>query len=84
MSSRKLETVTPNMAKFWLREYSQDSLDLNKMFNYIEEMQKGRWQPELTRASPIMFHSKTLLNGHHRLMAVVFLDYGVPMYVEVR
>ena len=84
MSPRKLETVSPNMAKLWLRKYTEDSLDLTKLFAYIKKIEQGHWQPELTRAAPIMFHRGILLNGHHRLMAVIYLGYGVPMYVEVK
>jgi ParB-like chromosome segregation protein Spo0J len=84
VATRKIETVTPSMARLWLNKNMEKTLDIEKLYDYIDAIKEGRWYPEEHRASPIMFHGGRLLNGHHRLMAIIILDYGVEMYVEVK
>lgn len=76
----KLMKVTPELAKFWLENCRYDlqrnmrKADVNK---YIKRMKRGEWNPgrNITFAIPTWDpNRKILLNGYHRLEAVIKSD----------
>jgi len=83
MYSRSLETVLPLTARYWLSKYTEKNLDMDKINEFAMAISKGNWEPNLHEAAPIMIRGGVLLNGHHRLFAVLLVGYGVPMYVEI-
>lgn len=73
-------TVTPHMARAWLAENgSNRSLRRILIRTYANEMMAGRWR---VTGEAIQFGTDgRLLNGQHRLNAVIMADTAVPMLV---
>lgn len=81
-STIKLIRVSPDLAKEWLKNHTNETLDMSILYKYVEEIEKEgtlKWRQE----HPVMYHGRQLLNGHHRLMAITLTDVSVDMYVEV-
>lgn len=78
----QLMEVTPVMAAKWLADYNRpDNRPLSQLVarQYAAEMREGRWA--LTHQGPAFDTSNQLLDGQHRLAAIVIADVTVPMYV---
>lgn len=66
------EEVTPHIAKRWLEsnEDRQRKMNLNQVYQYVNQMKKGLWIPD-TGESVKFSASKRLIDGQHRLQAIV-------------
>ena len=78
--SIEILSVTPGLAKEWLRTNSHNRrLRKNDIFNYARDMAAGKW---LMNGESIKFSATNqLLDGQHRLHAVVQSGVTVPMLV---
>lgn len=77
-----IETITPEIAQAWLSQNMKNrTMRMHRVKQYAEEMRRGQWQ---LAGDPIRFdHNGILLDGQHRLRAVV--EYGNPMpFVIIR
>lgn len=78
--SSKVETISPEMARDWLRGNT-----LNRRINpgvvarYAEAMSRGRW--DLNGESVKLSSTGQLIDGQHRLSAVMRSGVHVPMVV---
>lgn len=80
----KVMNITPGMAKEWLanNNNSNRNIKIVAVERYARDMKNGNW--ELT-SSPISFDaSGNLLDGQHRLMAIVQSGCTVKMTVATR
>lgn len=82
MNEWKLETVTPAKAKAWLelnkvnRPVSRGTVEA-----YANDMKNGRW--DVDTDSAISFNKSGLLvNGQHRLNAIILADVPVTMWIR--
>lgn len=73
--------ITPELAAAWLANKNQRNRPIRKMVvREYASMMPGAWR--LEPSSPICFgKSGRLLNGQHRLRAVVMSGATVPMYI---
>lgn len=73
-------TVTPDIAKTWLRKNQKNrNLRAHLVERYANDMRNGLWR---MTGEPIIFNCDgTLLDGQHRLAAVIECDREVPMLV---
>jgi hypothetical protein len=73
--------VTPTIAKRWLEANSETNrpLSVSVAREYATEMVEGRWL--LTHQGPAFDTSGKLIDGQHRLAAVVLAGVTVPMTV---
>lgn len=78
--SSRVMTVDPELAQAWLdRNQHNRGMRWRLVAQYARDMSAGRWQ--LT-GEPVKFdHSGNLLDGQHRLQAVVEANAVVPMLV---
>lgn len=85
MVSCKVEEVTPSMAKEWLKNNPQNCpLDENLVRSYEEKMRRGEWTEKQKWAAPIIVMKEGgLINGQHRLSALVRYGKSVRMQVAV-
>jgi hypothetical protein len=77
----EIELVTPAKAKDWLENHNHGNRPLKKSvaLKYAEIMKAGKW---VTSPDGIIFASTgRLLQGQHRLMAVVLSECEVNMFV---
>lgn len=77
----KVETITPEMAKRYLEHNSSFNRGVspNKVNIYAKDMRDGAWQ---LNGEGIMFNDRgILINGQHRLSAIVKADVPVKMLV---
>lgn len=76
-----VEIVTPDLARTWLG-YNTHNRNVNPrtVDGYARDMREGRW---MLRGDAIEFSNNPviLLNGQHRLSAVVLADCAVPMLI---
>lgn len=81
--SVQVEQITPKIAAEWLLLFANRNnqrLDDAKIRKYCAIMASGKW--ELRRDSRIVFSvGQTLLDGHHRLHAVVLSETRIPSLV---
>lgn len=79
--SVKLEEVSPSQAHAYLAQSAGNrSLNADYVLSLGVAMETGRWTPE---ASEIVFDdSGALVDGHHRLNAIVAVGKTVPMLVK--
>lgn len=80
-TSYTIERVTPEMAQAWLEaSRGNRSIRHEVVANYAAQMLRGDWKPE---ADTVDFaKSGRLLNGHHRLLAVVVAEKPVKLAVR--
>lgn len=78
--SAEIITVTPAMAKEWLtRNTNNRNLRKRDIFNYARDMAAGQW---LMNGESVKFSTDgQLLDGQHRLHAVIQAGVSVPMLV---
>lgn len=77
----KIETITPAIAQEWLDKSSTDNRPLSwaVINSYADTMKNGNW---LVNGEAITFDDKgNLLNGHHRLRAVIASATAIQSYV---
>ena len=70
-------TITPEMAGVYLQNCSRDNraINRNRVLFYAKQMKDGQWQ---LNGETIIFSDKNiLLNGYHRMNAVV--EAGIPV-----
>jgi hypothetical protein len=72
----ELWTVGPQLAAVWLAASGQDKIKPEKVALFAAVIRDGRWYPERHRDDPVKFYDGRLINGNHRLHAVV--DCGMP------
>lgn len=75
-----IETITPELALEWLESNTGNfrRLDSARVFNYMQEMQSGRWD---LNGETIKFSGSQLLDGQHRLAAIVDAGVSVQSFV---
>lgn len=80
MATMEIIKVTPDMASKWLQKNPNNrSISKWVVQNYARQMAEGKW---MLNGEAIMFDSKgNLLNGQHRLEALVMANVTVPMAV---
>lgn len=85
--SAEVVTMTPQMAQVILDDQAtigedksicQRATDRTRIAQYAREMKAGTW---LLNGEGIQLNGSRLLNGQHRLKAVVLAGVGVPMLV---
>lgn len=81
MVPHELVTVTPDVASFWLTRSKQADVKEEKIETYRAAMQGGRWDPEKHRNDPVKFWDGRLINGNHRLHAIVACGLSVTLWV---
>ena len=78
----KTVTITPAMAKKWLEEknYSDNRpISKSRVQYYARQMKAGRWK---LNGEPIILDEQSgLLNGQHRLCAIIEADVSVQIVV---
>lgn len=76
----EVQSVTPKLAIEWLAaSQGNRSMRHDAVANFASQMKRGEW---MVNGEAITFdHSGRLVNGHHRLMAVVVADTTVKMMV---
>lgn len=81
MISVKFEDITPKAAHDYLsRSVGNRALNTNYVLSLAVAMESGRWTPEASEI--VLDESGALIDGHHRLHAVVALDSTVKMLVK--
>ena len=81
-----IQDVTPEMAAAWLSDNPHNRpLDEARVAEYAERMRSGGWVERVKGGSrPIeVLDTGRLLNGQHRLTAVIRAGIPVRMWVEV-
>lgn len=78
-----IETVTPEMAARWMRHSHQRRIDLLKVRMMLDDI-PDRWDPAKQKDTPVLISRSrnTCLNGHHRLLMVLFLTRPIELWVE--
>lgn len=77
----RVETITPEIAKTYLTRNVNNRKPSNKTVSiYAREMKMGKWQ--LTHQGLAFDENGDLLDGQHRLWAVVEADVPVQMIVS--
>lgn len=81
MSSTKVVNVTPTMAQKWLRECNTHNRTISQAFvkSYAQDMRNHAWG--FTHQGIAFDDSNTLVDGQHRLLAVIEAGETVPMLV---
>ena len=76
----KVETISPNTAIMYLKHAGKNrKLSEKKMMDYAKQMTDGEW---VLNGEPIIFgKSGNLIDGQHRLRAVVYANATVQMLV---
>jgi hypothetical protein len=77
----ELVHVTPDMARNWLDAHNVGNRSISKgiVARYAREMQAGKWM--LTHQGPAFDYTDFLIDGQHRLAAVVQSGKTVPMWI---
>jgi hypothetical protein len=72
--------VTPDLAAKWLKQNSHNrTLRKRAVADYARDMKAGQWRPN---GEAIKFAADgTLLDGQHRLLAVIEADVAIPLMV---
>lgn len=80
MPSAQVEAITPEIAQAYLKLNTQNrSLNARHLAALTDQMNKGQW---LTTYEPIQFsHTNRLLNGQHRLTAILKSGTTQPLLV---
>ena len=83
--SSRIEEVTPEMAKAWLLKNPENRpIEEDRVREYADKMHRGEWKEKMHGGSPlIVMKEGELINGQHRLMAVVKYGKSVRMQVFV-
>lgn len=83
--SCRTEEVTPEMAKAWLLKNPENRpFEEDRVREYADKMRRGEWKEKIPGDSPlIVMKEGELINGQHRLMAVVKYGKSVRMQVLV-
>lgn len=76
----RVETITPVLAEEYLRHNTKNrQLRKNLVSFYAEQMRKGQW---MLNGEAVIFNEQgTLVDGQHRLSAVIEADKGIDMLV---
>lgn len=77
----KTETITPAMAQAWLATKGKPfrNIDKQRVRSYIAEMEAGRWAA--TPDAIWLASDGSVVNGRHRLLAIVEVSAPVEMIV---
>lgn len=76
----KVEQVTPDLAKEWLAlSVGNRGVNKQRIVDYAADMKAGRWF--VTNQGIGFDHTGALIDGHHRLRAVIRADVAVSMMV---
>lgn len=77
----ELMHVTPELAARWLADHNAGNRSISKHIvrNYAAEMAAGNWK--LTHQGPAFDDTGRLIDGQHRLAAVVESRVSIPMHV---
>jgi len=77
----KIETITPELAEQWLALNTNNfrAIDIRRVSFYAETMKRGQWQ--LNGETIIFRGDGTLVNGQHRLDAVVKSGTAIESFV---
>lgn len=85
LESNRIVMVSPYLAYLWLSKNPENRPISNKLVNeYAEKILSGEWKDEGKGFQPlIVINDGTLINGQHRLCAIVKADKAVKMRVWV-
>ena len=73
--------VSVDLATSWLSTSGQQKIKGEKVALYSAAMANGRWDAERHRADPVKFWDGRLINGNHRLHAVIEYGGAAEMWV---
>ena len=78
-----IEEVTPEMAKIWLlNNHENRPIEEHRVREYANKMRCGDWKEKVPDGTPlIVMKGGELINGQHRLMAL--LKYGKSVRMQV-
>lgn len=77
--SAKIETVTPQKAEAWLGKAAGNrNIRATKVAEYAAAMTRGEWK---LSGEAIKFNGQDMIDGQHRLKAVIESGQSVPMLV---
>jgi hypothetical protein len=76
-----VETITPTIAKQYLLKNHPNNRPVrsNRIYQWVDDIKKGRWI--LTHQGIAFDREGFLVDGQHRLTAIVSADMAVPMMV---
>lgn len=76
----KLVEITPQMAKNWLgNNFNNRNLSKRRVHDYVRQINKGQWQ--INGETIKISKDDTLLDGQHRLQAVVNSNKSIKSFV---
>ena len=73
--------MSVDLATAWLSASGQDKVDPEKVALYSAAIAAGRWDADRSRVDPVKFWDERLINGNHRLRAVVACGEVVDLWV---
>lgn len=79
--TNNLITISPDLAKKWLamNHPNNRGVVISRVRQYADDMQNGRWR--ITHQGIAFDEKGRLVDGQHRLLAVIQADTSVNMYV---
>lgn len=78
----KQETITPRKAEELLKLNTHNrTLRPRRVMQYARTMERGEWDPDTARLTPIAINGRELVTGQHRLAAVIEAGKPVKMFV---
>lgn len=82
MTEIKEIIMTPEMAKTYLEaNVSNRPLRRRRVMEYAKAMETGEWSSDVVDPICISVNGN-LMNGQHRLMAIIMSNKSIPMYIQ--
>jgi hypothetical protein len=78
----ELRLVTLAEARRWLSRSRQSRIDLARLRRMVADIEKGGWEPEAHSDKPVRIAGERLVNGHHRIVAMLITGQPLPMYIR--
>ena len=77
----KVYRVSVDLASAWLSTSRQEKIKPEKVALYSAAIVNGRWDTERHTNDPVKFWDGRLINGNHRLHAVIDCGESADMWV---
>ena len=74
--------VTPEVARRWLASSLQTSTDEHRLERLRAALTSGSWNADRHRPDPVKLYRGELINGNHRLRAVLDTGLAASMWVQ--
>lgn len=72
--------MTPERARQIIRRSHQRQIDLLKVRMVLDRVESGTWEDD--PAHPVKIRDNVLLDGHHRVLAVLMHGAEIPLAIE--